>query len=444
MVAWENIRVKEMKTNARELALEALISIEKEGAYSNLLINQLLAKHKDIDGRDRALFTEIVYGTIQHQRWIDFHLAPFLSKGKKLDSWVKQLLRLSVYQFLFLDRVPSRAVVHESVEIAKRRGHRGISGMVNGVLRNFLRSEKPSLEEITDTVERLAIHTSHPTWLVQRWVRQYGWDVAQRICAENNLPAKVTVRVNTLKASRAEVIERLAVEGFKLEEIEELDSGLRLVEGQGNLAHTKAYQEGLFTIQGESSMHITPLLDPKPGMKVLDACAAPGGKTTHIAEYMQNEGRIIANDLHVHKERLIQEQVQRLGISNVETMVRDARRLPEQFQAEFDRILIDAPCSGFGVIRRKPDLKWSKTEKDIGQIAAVQKEILEALAPLLKKGGSLVYSTCTMEEEENDAVIQTFLENHPSFKQVEGSTKQILPHDYHSDGFYMTKIERVD
>lgn len=434
-----------MKINVRELALEALLSVERGGAYSNLLINQLLTKHQGIEVRDRALLTEIVYGTIQHQRWIDFHLAPFLSKGiDKLDDWVKQLLRLSMYQLLFLDRVPSRAVVHESVELAKKRGHRGISGMVNGVLRNQLRSAKPSIEEIVDPVERLAIRTSHPTWLVQRWVKQFGYETAERICTENNLPAKVSIRVNPLKATKAEVQQLLEEEGYQMEAIEGVETALRLVEGQGNLAHTKAYQDGLFTIQGESSMHITPLLHPQPGMKVLDACAAPGGKTTHIAEYMQNEGKIIANDLHPHKQRLIDQQLQRLGITNVETMVRDARKLAEQFRDEFDRILIDAPCSGFGVIRRKPDLKWSKTEADISQIARVQLDILEALAPLLKKDGCLVYSTCTMEKEENEAVIERFLESHPQFRQVEGSTKQILPHHFHSDGFYMTKIERVD
>jgi 16S rRNA (cytosine967-C5)-methyltransferase len=431
-----------MKHQARRIALEALMKVEQGGAYSNLLLNQLFRQHPTLDPRDRNLITEIVYGTIQHQRLIDFYLQPFIKKSlDQLEQWVKQLLRLSMYQLLFLDRVPERAVVHEAVEISKILGHRGITGMVNGVLRNFLRSPKASFEQIKDPLERLAVRTSHPTWLVQRWEKQFGLETATNICEENNRSPQITIRVNRLKGSREQVKGLLTQEGFEVEETSQAQDGLRILSG-GNVAQTHLFQEGFFTIQDESSMLIAPLLDPQPGMKVLDACAAPGGKTTHLAEYMKNEGKLVAVDLHPHKEKLVQANVKRLGTSIVETLVSDARKLDDQFKPEFDRILLDAPCSGFGVIRRKPDVKWKKEEKDIAQIAEVQVGLLSKVSTLLKENGQLVYSTCTLDREENQGVVDRFLSEHPHFSVVEGSTQQILPQHFGSDGFYMTKLEK--
>jgi 16S rRNA (cytosine967-C5)-methyltransferase len=431
-----------MKHQARRIALEALVKIEQGGAYSNLLLNQLFKQHTDLDPRDRNLITEIVYGSIQHQRLIDFYLQPLIKKNlDQLEQWVKQLLRLSMYQLLFLDRVPERAVVHEAVEISKILGHRGITGMVNGILRNFLRSPRASFENIKDPVERLAVKTSHPTWLVRRWVNQFGLETTTSICEENNRPAKITIRVNSLKGTREQVKELLIQEGFEVEETSQAQDGLRILSG-GNVAQTSLFQEGFITIQDESSMLIAPLLDPKPGMKVLDACAAPGGKTTHLAEYMENEGQLIAVDLHPHKEKLVQASVKRLGTTIVQTMVADARKLNDQLTPEFDRILLDAPCSGFGVIRRKPDVKWKKDEADIAHIADVQVGLLSKVSSLLKDKGQLVYSTCTLDKEENQGVIDRFLSEHPHFSVVEGSAQQILPHHFGSDGFFMIKLIR--
>lgn len=433
---------REHQANARSLALDALLQIEQGGAYSNLTLQKLLNQHQLEDSRDRSLVTEIVYGTVQQQRYIDFLLEPFLKKGRQLEPWVQQLLRLSVYQFVFLDRVPSHAVVHEAVELAKRRGHRGISGMVNGVLRSFLRTPRRSLGEIQDPVLHMAIETSHPDWMVQRWVKQYGLERAKELCVENNRPPLVTVRVNTLKATRQEVQEALVAQGFEVAETQESAAGLQIISG-GNVVQTSLFQDGLITVQDESSMLIAPLLAPEPGMQVLDACAAPGGKTTHLAEYMRNEGRIVAVDLHPHKEKLVQSNSRRLGITCIDTLVLDARKLAEQQTVQrFDRILLDAPCSGLGVIRRKPDLKWKKKEEDIEQIAAIQYELLCSLAPLLTDKGQLVYSTCTLDETENQGVIHRFLDEHPEFREVEGARRLILPQDFGSDGFFMTKLER--
>ncbi|WP_202079904.1 16S rRNA (cytosine(967)-C(5))-methyltransferase RsmB [Caldalkalibacillus salinus] len=426
----------------RTLALKALEQIEQGGAYSNLMLNRLLQGQPDMDKRDKHLMTEIVYGTLQHLRIIDFYLQPLLKKPlNKLDPWVKQLLRLSVYQIHFLDRVPDRAIVHEAVEIAKIKGHRGISGMVNGVLRAYLRSERPSLDTLTNKVERLAIQTSHPTWLVDRWDEQYGYEDTRLICEANNRPPRMTLRVNQLKATREDVMTKLETEGYKVQPSTIVDEGVIVLEG-GNVTQSSLFSEGYFTIQDESSMLIPHLLDPQPGMRVLDACAAPGGKTTHLAEYMRDEGQILAVDLHPHKEKLVRENAQRLGTSIVDTLTADARLLQDQTQESFDRILLDAPCSGFGVIRRKPDLKWSKTESDIAQISKVQLELLKKVSPLLKPGGHLVYSTCTIEKEENQSVIGHFLADHTDFHIVPDSERQILPQHFGSDGFYMIKLQR--
>jgi 16S rRNA (cytosine967-C5)-methyltransferase len=431
-----------MKVSARKVALEALTKIDQGGAYSNLLLNQILNQYPSIDPRDRNLITELVYGTIQHQRLLDFHLQPFLKQNiGKLENWVKQLLRLSIYQFLFLDRIPERAVVHESVELSKTLGHKGITGMVNGVLRNFQRTPRADTNNLTDPIERIAVETSHPTWMVRRWAKQFGLENTQRLCLENNRPPRISLRVNRVKVTREELISLLENEGFQVEETKHSKDGIVILSG-GHAAQSPLFKQGYFTIQDESSMLITPLLDPKPGMKVLDACAAPGGKTTHIAEHMRNEGEIIANDIHPHKEKLIIEQAKRLGLTVIKTTINDARKLGERFTAEFDRILLDAPCSGFGVIRRKPDVKWKKKEQDVHQISEVQYELLQTIAPLLKKEGQLVYSTCTLDLEENQNLITRFIQEHPQFSIVEGSTLQIFPYDFGSDGFFMTKLVR--
>lgn len=438
---------------ARELALEALIQIEQGGAYSNLLLHQLFQQNAQLDPRDRRLITELVYGTLQQQKLLDFHLQPFVRQPlDKLEDWVKQLFRLSIYQFLFLDRIPDHAVVHEAVEIAKKRGHRGTTAFVNGVLRNFLRSPRASLESITDPVERLAVETSHPTWLVRRWINQWGLETAGQMLRANNTPAPFTIRVNRLKTSRAALMDKLLQAGYKVQETTQSPVGLIVESAEkspGSLTDTELYQQGYFTIQDESSMLVAPLLAPEKGMKVLDACSAPGGKTTHIAELMDNQGYILAVDVHAHKQRLIEASSRRLGISIIETKTLDARQLPDWFCQQgirepiFDRILLDAPCTGLGVIRRKPDLKWKKKEEDIARIKEVQFELLTQVSKLLKVGGQLVYSTCTIEKEENERQIARFLEAHPQFICLENSTRQILPHHFGSDGFFMTKLQKV-
>ncbi|MCR8641711.1 16S rRNA (cytosine(967)-C(5))-methyltransferase RsmB [Paenibacillus sp. N1-5-1-14] len=444
------------KLTAREVALHVLTGVDQDQAYSNLLLNQTL-KDNQLERADVGLATEIVYGTIQRMNTIDYFLERFVAKGlKKLQPWVKSLLRLSFYQLHYLERVPDHAVVSEAVNIAKRRGHAGISGMVNAVLRNIIRSrETLQLPAELPKDQRLALEHSHPLWMVKRWVKQFGADAAERICAANNVPPHVSIRANTLQGSREELLRALTDKDIAATSSPLAPAGV-IVTGAGNMALTAEFAAGRYTVQDESSMLVAEVVDPKPGMQVLDCCAAPGGKTTHMAEKMQDQGIVWACDVHEHKEQLIADAAHRLGLNAVRTMITDARELASRFEPEtFDRILLDAPCSGLGVIRRKPDLKWAKKESDIKEIAALQRELLEAVQGLLRPGGVLVYSTCTIEKDENEGNVLQFLDKHSNYKltsiaienmpkELEAGAKEgmlsINPDLFHSDGFFIAKL----
>ncbi|NUK29067.1 16S rRNA (cytosine(967)-C(5))-methyltransferase RsmB [Parageobacillus sp. VR-IP] len=445
-----------MKTkNVREIALETLLAIEEKEAYSNLQLNKVIEEHH-LSARDVGLLTEIVYGTVQRRDTLDYYLTPFLAKARKLERWVRILLRLTLYQVLYLDRVPDRAAIFEAVEIAKKRGHKGTASLVNGVMRSIQRQGVPPLEDIKDEVKRLAVATSHPYWLVKRWVGQYGFAETKRMCETNLLPPKQTARVNTARITVEEAMERLRQEGMEVARGEVAAEAIRAE--KGNLAHTAVFREGLITIQDESSMLVARALGPKEGERVLDSCAAPGGKSTHIAELMDSTGQVVSVDIHDHKVKLIEEQAKRLQLTNISTYVLDSRRLGERFEKEsFDKILVDAPCSGFGVIRRKPDIKYAKTEEDIPSLIELQQEILRAVAPLLKRGGTLVYSTCTIDREENEEVIAQFLKHHPEFvpdetmqerlpekvqPYVRNGQLHLLPHYFGSDGFFIASLRK--
>lgn len=449
----------------RELALDALVKVSQTGAYSNLQLNRILQDAK-LQRADAALVTEIVYGTIQRQLTLDYWLGRFVSKGlHKLQPWVHGLLRMSAYQLLYLDRIPAHAVVNEAVLIAKRRGHAGISGMVNGVLRNMDRNrEELRPEKITDPnpVVRIALRHSYPEWLVARWIAAYGEQAAEQICIAGNEPPHSSVRINPLRTNMDAALKLLADEGYEATASELAPAGIEVKRG-GNLAESAGFKDGLWTVQDESSMLVAAVADPIAGMKVLDCCAAPGGKTTHLAELMEGKGKVWANDLHPHKRALITAQSERLKLRNVEAITEDAAQLASRFDAgSMDVVLLDAPCSGFGVIRRKPEIKWTKTESDITDIAAVQRRLLQAVCGLVRPGGTLVYSTCTIEREENEEQVARFLREHPDFyldtdwpeeikarlmeKGVIGPAfdgqAQLLPHHFGSDGFYIARMKR--
>lgn len=438
--------------NVRDAALSILLAVDKHQAYSNLLLNQTIQKYKITDAKDRGLLTEITYGTLQHKLTLDYYLEPFL-RGK-IDLWVRWLLRMSLYQMHYLTRIPAHAAVNEAVEIAKRRGHKGIASVVNGVLRSILRQGVRDTAEIEDATERLSVETSHPLWLVERWVEMYGYEQTKEMLEENNIPPVQTVRVNSTKATVEEVLAAFTDEGLTVKQSELMPECIHILSGQA--ARSKTFKEGLVTIQDESSMVPANVLNPEPGMRVLDMCAAPGGKTTHLAEKMQNEGTIIALDLHPHKLDLIDENTARLGLDIVQTAPMDGRKASGFFEKEsFDAILVDAPCSGLGVMRRKPDIKYTKREEDLGNLQTIQLAILDNAAELLKSGGRLVYSTCTVDKRENEETVQAFLAKHPEMEaeqiqnlpeklltnRAEGML-QIFPQDFGSDGFFVAAFRK--
>jgi 16S rRNA (cytosine967-C5)-methyltransferase len=443
------------KKNVRNAAVQLLETIEKNQAYSNLLLNSTIEKN-EISKVDVGLLTEIVYGTLQRKMTLDYYLKPFIEKNKKLQSWVVNLLRITVYQMVYLDKIPDRAAIFEAVEIAKHRGHKGIASLVNGVLRNIQRNGLPSLDAITDPAERIAIETSHPFWLVKRWISQFGEEKTREMCEVNLTAPLQTGRVNLTRITREECIGLLEDEGYDVEPSPIIPEAIKCL--RGNLASSKAFSYGLLTIQDESSMLAAYALGIKEEEVILDACAAPGGKSSHIAEKLGNSGKVISLDLHEHKVKLIKNNAQRLGLENIEAMKMDSREVGQHFAKDsVDRILLDAPCSGLGVMRRKPDMKYTKQEKDLTQLQSIQLSLLESVAPLLKKGGTLVYSTCTVDKEENQEVVEQFLREHQEFAGdiglaermpeavkplINGFDVQILPQDLGSDGFYIACLRK--
>lgn len=443
------------KVNVRDVALDALLKLEQNQAYSNLLLQSVI-KQNELNKSDRALLTELVYGTLQNQLALDFMLVPFLKKPEKVDQWVRHLLRLSLYQMEHLEKIPDRAVFYEAVEIAKKRGHKGTASFVNGVLRSIQRNGVPSFDDIKDKVKRLAIQTSHPEWLVRRWVDSYGYEQTEKICHIHLEPPKQTLRVNRLKTDKEALLQILNEEGYQAEEGNLSPDAIKLE--KGSIADSRFFKEGFVTIQDESSMLVARALGVQPEENVLDACAAPGGKSTHMGELMNNTGHILSLDLHKHKVKLINQAAERLDLHIVEPRQMDAREAEAALPKEsFDKILIDAPCSGYGVIRRKPDVKYSKTPEDSERLAGIQASILNSVAATLKIGGTLVYSTCTMDPTENEQVIAAFLKEHPDYeldsslkerlpekagKYCKDGSVQLLPHYFGTDGFFICSMKR--
>ncbi|OCA85495.1 16S rRNA (cytosine(967)-C(5))-methyltransferase [Bacillus sp. FJAT-27225] len=441
--------------NVREAALSLLEAVEKNQAYSNLLLNNVIEKNA-VPQKDVGLLTELTYGTLQRSMTLDYFLEPFLKSGKKIERWVLLLLKLTVYQMIYLNRIPDHAAINEAVEIAKRRGHKGISGLVNGVLRSIQREGVPSLDKIEDPAERLSIETSHPLWLVKRWIEQFGVEKTREMCEINLTAPLQTARVNLSRLSREECVTLLEEEGYAVEVSPIIPEAIRAL--KGNLASSKAFKDGLLTIQDESSMLAAYALGASENEHILDACAAPGGKTTHIAEKLSGTGSVVSLDLHEHKVKLIKDNALRLGLNNIEARPLDSRKAGEHFEkGSFDRILLDAPCSGLGVMRRKPDMKYVKKESDVTGLAKIQQDLLNSVAPLLKAGGILVYSTCTVDKEENHESVEAFLARHPEFEKdmslsnrmpeaikplVSGFDLQVLPQDFGSDGFYIASLRK--
>ncbi|WP_049520943.1 16S rRNA (cytosine(967)-C(5))-methyltransferase RsmB [Streptococcus oralis] len=429
---------------ARSLALAVLEDVLVNQAYSNIALNKHL-KGSQLSAADKGLVTEIVYGTVARKLTLEWYLSHFIEDRDKLDNWLYILLLLSAYQLRYLDKVPNHAVVNEAVELAKLR-KKGSEKLVNAVLRRILREGWPDIDSIKRKNKRDSIAYSLPVWLVSKLKEEYGEERAQAIFKSLLVRNKASIRVTNL--SRKEEIKAL---------LEATDSPLAatgLVKEQGHFAGHDLFSEGAITIQDESSQLVAPTLDLQGHEQVLDACAAPGGKTAHMASFLTS-GKVTALDLYDHKLDLIQENAERLGVADrVQTQKLDARKVHEFFEKDsFDKILVDAPCSGIGLLRRKPDIKYNKETADFTSLQEIQLEILGSVCQTLRKGGIITYSTCTIVSEENFQVVEAFLESHPEFEQVklEHECKDILkdgcilitPELYGSDGFFISQFRKI-
>ncbi len=439
--------------NARELALQTLTDILIDGAYSNHALSEQIEKN-ELTVQDKNFMTELVYGTLQHEQLLNFYVTPFFNG--KVKAWVRILIQMTLYQMLFLDSVPEHAAISEAVKIAKKRGGQFNGKLVNAILREMTRTPLPSLDTIKDEAERLAVETSHPLWLIKLWSKQFGWEKTIQMARANNERVNVTIRVNGVRGTREELKQKLESEGITCEYGNLSQDALVIL--KGNVIKTKAFEQGWFYVQDESSMLVARALKPKHHSKVLDTCSAPGGKTTHVAELMRQTGTVYAHDVYEHKIKLIEDNVKRLGLTNVVATLQDATTLNERYESDnFDAVLVDAPCSGLGILRRHPEVKITKQPSDLDEIMMIQKKILNTVAPLVKVGGTLVYSTCTVNRKENDKMVEQFLAQHPEYEldptlvnrlpevlheQTKNGMVQLFPGDYQTDGFFIACLKR--
>ncbi|AMG20640.1 16S rRNA methyltransferase [Staphylococcus saprophyticus] len=433
-----------IETNVRALAFETIQDIINDKAYSNIIINDVLSNN-ELNRADKGLYTELVYGTLKRKYTLDYLLKPFVQT--KLKGWVRQLLWMSIYQYVYLDKIPEHAIINEAVEIAKYKGGPHNGNVVNGILRNIMRSDLPDFTEITDDKKRIAIEYSLPKWLVDHWTTHFGIEKTETIAQSFLDKVTTTVRVNLTRISVDDAIRRLT-DDYIVEQDREIETCLH-ISGKP-IIESRMFKDGLISIQDKSSMFIGELMALKEGDQVLDACSAPGGKACHIAEILNGTGHVDATDIHEHKIDLIDFNIRKLRLSNISAFEHDAT---EKYDKVYDKILVDAPCSGLGVLRHKPEIKYEQSQHAIESLVEIQLEILNNVKYNVKPGGTMIYSTCTIEQMENENVVYTFLKENKDFEfdqfehPITGEkvkTMQILPQDFNSDGFFITRIRRKE
>lgn len=406
--------VKDLYVGVRGAAVDILNRIERTDSYLDKLLDHEL-RNSELSGQDKALLYELVHGVVRWMGRLDWILSGFY-KGQfsKALPILKNALRVALYQIMFLDKIPDYAIVNEAVDFVKKLQGQKPADITNAVLRNIIRSKNglryPNPEE--NLTGYLAAYYSHPSWLVKRWVERYGQEATEALMLANNERPYLTLRVNLLKVDKTEFESLLNSVNLRFNHCKYLPDFYKL-QNLTNIQNWQYFQEGYFTIQDESAGMACRLLDVQPGMNVLDLCAAPGGKTTYLADLMNNRGTITSVDKFEIKLKYLEASLNRLGITNVKTVQADIRELEAE---SYDRILLDAPCSGMGTLSKKPEIKWKKDLLDIRKLAALQSELIRKAAALLNPGGVLVYSTCTTEPEENFEVISGFLAEHPEFE----------------------------
>ncbi len=423
--------------NARELAINVLYKVEFGEGYSNVTLDKELNK-SDLEPVDKAFASELVYGVLTWKITLDEIIKMYSSiKIKKISPWILNILRIGIYQIVFLDKVPESAAVNESVKLAKQYGHEASSKFVNAILRKIEKNEmekllayiatKPILED-----EIISIVTSHPLWMVDELLKEYDKKFVTELLNANNITPEITLRSNRLKTTRDEL--------YKLLLLKKIDCKKGNLEDSIKVKKMSDFKGKLFTVQDEAAQLACLKLAPKAGDVVLDACSAPGGKTTYLAEIMDNKGKIEAWDIHPHRVRLVEEAAKKLDIDIIHATVHDATITMPNYKEKFDKILLDVPCSGLGVIRKKPDIKWTRQPEDFEELMSVQEKILDTCSEYLKPGGRMVYSTCTVLKRENEEQIEKFLLTHSDFLLVEQT--KLFPNVNETDGFYIAVLEK--
>ncbi|MDX2129736.1 MAG: 16S rRNA (cytosine(967)-C(5))-methyltransferase RsmB [Chloroherpetonaceae bacterium] len=438
---------------AREVAIKVLKDVELGRSKSDTALNSHFHS-ANLESLDKAFTMHVVYGTLREKMKIDFVIQQFYRHDyQKVDIDIKNILRIGVYQLLFLNKVPKWAAVNESVELAKRLKNQFLGNLVNGVLRNVANN----LETITFTArggtfaDQISLQYSHPKWLLERWIQRFSLGEAQDLMTANNAVPRLSFRINSLKTTFDEMRKLISEKGVAFQEtvMEEFISAERFYD------FDEFMSQGLLSVQSESQGIACKLLDPKPGEAVLDMCAAPGGKSTYLAEMMNNKGKVLSLDIYLNKLKDIQTASERLGISIIETLKVDARiYAPEE---KFDRVLVDAPCTGTGVLGKRAELRWRLSPNDIIAMSRLQEEILTNAATCVKPNGELVYSTCSLEPEENMLVVRKFLATHPDWKIMDArdilqpslhqfinqqGAVEILPHVHHYDGAFSIRLHK--
>ena len=440
----------------RDAAIRVIYRVLREGAYSNIALKQVLDE-SGFGRLDKAFVTEIVNGTLRNLMRIDWIRSQFVKKNK-IEPWVEDIIRCGIYQIVFLDRVPDSAVCNESAELARKHGHEGAVKFVNGVLRNISRNkEKLNYpDEDRDPAGYLSVFYSHPKWMTEKLIKDYGKEFARELLKANNEIPPFTIRCNMLKISKKELMAILSEEGIEYREGSYNPEAIQ-ISGTSSIEDKDSFKKGYYQVQDESSMLVAHIADPKPGEMILDMCSAPGGKTAHMAELMGNTGEIVARDIYKHKLKLVQENCGRLGVSIVRTELYDALNMDTGSIEKCDRVLLDAPCSGLGVIRRKPDLRWKKEPEDFRELIKLQKKMLNLASKYVKPGGKLIYSTCTINKEESIEIVRDFLSKNRQFelKSLKGLIPESLvcrnshegylelfPNIHGTDGFFIAGIEK--
>jgi len=438
---------------ARAVAARTLERVETDGAFADLALDAERRRHS-LSPRDVALATELVFGTLRWQRYLDWILAPHSRRRlPALDGRVRVLLRMTAYQIACLERIPAFAAVHDAVTLA--RGAPGVAEYVNAVLRAFGRRGAAEREPAPpdDPLEALATRASFPTWLTARWVGRYGAAEAEALMRASNARPPLTVRANTLRTSAGALAARLRDEERALVRAAPLAPDGLVVEGGGEPGRWRAFVEGLCVVQDEASMLVARLLEPAAGATIADVCAAPGTKTTHLAQLMGNRGRIVAFDPQPARLARVTEATARLGVTIVETVEGTVEALAPGWEDACDGVLVDAPCSNLGVLRRHPEVKWRRQPADVAAAAGRQRRILGAAAGLVRRGGRLVYATCSLEPEENEDVVRDFLDTRRDFAidapadaavaPDAGGFVRCAPHRHGADGFTAVRLRRV-